>query len=74
MYNLNLAYHETLELHEMLNMKTVCLIKSKMLQGLVFDQELKALMEKDVQSNIGAINELKELYNNINSINGGELH
>ncbi|MDF2606137.1 MAG: putative spore coat protein [Bacillales bacterium] len=74
MYNLNLAKHEAMELHEMLNMKTVNLLKSKLMQGVVFDQELKALLEKDVQLTITHINELKELYHNINSQNGGELH
>lgn len=57
-----LAYHETVDLHEVLNFKTVCLMKSKMMQGLVLNQELSALMEKDVQYNIAAITELKELY------------
>lgn len=58
----SLAYHETMETHEVLNMKTVCLLKSKLMQGLCFDNDLKALMEKDVQQSIAAINELKEFY------------
>jgi similar to spore coat protein len=74
MYNLNLAHHESMELHEMLNMKTVNLLKSKLMQGVVFDQELKSLLEKDVQLTIAHVNELKELYKNINSQNGGEPH
>jgi similar to spore coat protein len=57
-----LALHETVDTHEILNFKTVCLIKSKMMQGLVFNQELRALMEKDVQQNIAAITELQEFY------------
>jgi similar to spore coat protein len=56
-----LALHETMEIHELLNLKTACLMKSKMLQGLVFDQELKALMEKDVQQSITAANVLQGL-------------
>jgi similar to spore coat protein len=56
-----LALHETMEIHELLNLKTACLMKSKMLQGLVFDQELKALMEKDVQQSITATNMLQGL-------------
>jgi len=36
--------------------------KSKMMQGLVFDQELKALMEKDVQQSIKAVTDLRNLY------------
>jgi similar to spore coat protein len=58
----SLAYHETMETHEVLNMKTVCLLKSKLMQGLCFDNDLKALMEKNVQQSIAAINELKEFY------------
>jgi similar to spore coat protein len=58
----NLALHETMETHEMLNFKTVCLLKSKLMQGICFDNELKALMEKDVQQSIKDINELIGFY------------
>ncbi|UNJ81338.1 spore coat protein [Metabacillus dongyingensis] len=58
----SLAYHETMETHEVLNLQTVCLLKSKLMQGLCFDKDLKALMEKNVQQSIAAINELKEFY------------
>ncbi|MEH7884734.1 spore coat protein [Bacillus sp. JJ1609] len=58
----SLAYHETMETHEVLNLKTVSLLKSKLMQGLCFDNDLKALMEKNVQQSIAAINELKEFY------------
>jgi similar to spore coat protein len=57
-----LALHETLETHEILNFKTVCLLKSKLMQGICFDNELKALMEKDVQQSIKDINELLGYY------------
>ena len=50
MFEKKLALHETLEFHEVINFKTVCLLKSKMMQGIVFDQDLKALMEKDVKT------------------------
>lgn len=46
----------------MLNFKTICLLKSKMMSGLVFDQDLKALMEKDVQQAEAAVQEMKALY------------
>lgn len=58
----SLAYHETMETHEVLNLNTVGLLKSKLMQGLCFDNDLKALMEKNVQQSIAAINELKEFY------------
>lgn len=57
-----LAFHETMDTHEMLNFKTVCLMKSKLMQGICFDNDLKALMEKDVKQSVKAIQELKELY------------
>jgi similar to spore coat protein len=57
-----LAPHESMEIHEMLNFKTICLTKSKMMQGLVFDKDLKALMQKDVQQSIQAMNQLQSLY------------
>lgn len=56
-----LALHETMEIHEMLNFKTICITQSKMLQGIVFDQELKKLMEEDVQQSIKAVNNLQGL-------------
>jgi similar to spore coat protein len=57
-----LAFHETMETHEVLNFKTICLMRSKLMQGICFDNDLKALMEKDVQQSITAINELKVFY------------
>lgn len=57
-----LAPHESLDLHEVLNFKTLCATKSKLMQGIVFDQELKALMQKDVEQSTQAITELKVVY------------
>ncbi|MBK1811133.1 spore coat protein [Clostridium sp. YIM B02505] len=52
---------ETMQLHELLNFKTICMTTSKMMEGVVFDQELKALLEKDVRLSISAINDLQVL-------------
>jgi len=57
-----LAAHESMEIHELLNLKTLCLAKSKLMQGLVFDQELRALMQKDVEQSAKAIADLQALY------------
>ncbi|QDY86366.1 spore gernimation protein GerQ [Paenibacillus polymyxa] len=57
-----LAPHESMELHEALNFKTLCLAKSKLMQGLVFDQELKALMQKDVIQSTQQLAELQAIY------------
>ncbi|OMP66140.1 spore coat protein [Domibacillus epiphyticus] len=58
----SLGFHETMELHEMVNFKTNCLLKSKLMQGVCFDVDLKALMEKDVTLSIHQLNELQSLY------------
>ncbi|KGK87432.1 spore coat protein [Desulfosporosinus sp. HMP52] len=61
MPQLNSTLHETMELHELLNFKTICMTTSKMAQGVVFDQDLKALLEKDVQQSRQAITVLQGL-------------
>lgn len=60
-----LAPHESMELHEILNFKTLCLAQSKLMQGLVFDQDLRALMQKDVEQSIRALQELAGLYQQV---------
>lgn len=57
----NLTLHETMEIHELLNFKTIGMTTSKMIQGLVFDQDLKALLEKDVQQSMQAVDVLQRL-------------
>ncbi|OZT11357.1 spore gernimation protein GerQ [Priestia aryabhattai] len=57
-----LANHESLDLHEVINFKTLCLAKSKLMQGLVFDDDLRALMKKDVEQSIKALEELQVVY------------
>lgn len=61
MAKLNLTLHETMEIHELLNFKTICITKSKMMEGLVFDQNLKSLLEKDVKQSVKAITALQGL-------------
>lgn len=57
-----LADHESLDLHEVINFKTLCLAKSKLMQGLIFDDDLRALMKKDVEQSIQALGELQAVY------------
>ncbi|AUZ27219.1 spore gernimation protein GerQ [Bacillus subtilis] len=57
-----LAAHEALDLHEIVNFKTLCIAKSKLMQGLVFDQDLKDLMQKDVQQSIQDLTDLQAFY------------
>jgi similar to spore coat protein len=56
-----LAPIETMQIHEMLNLKTVTMSSSKMMEGVVFDQDLKALLEQDVQQSIVSIQNLQRL-------------
>lgn len=56
-----IGVHETAEVHEILNFKTICMTKSKLIQGLVFDSDLKALLEQDVQQSMRAIADLQNL-------------
>lgn len=56
-----LGLNETMQVHEILNLKTICMTTAKMMEGVVFDQELKALLEKDVQQSIIAVRGLQEL-------------
>lgn len=57
-----LAAHESMEMHEAVNVATLNLAKSKLMQGLVFDQELKALMERDVERSLQALADLQAVY------------
>ncbi|MDP4109947.1 MAG: spore coat protein [Bacillota bacterium] len=56
-----LSPNESLKLHEMLNFKTVCMTSSKLMEGVVFDQELKTLLERDVQQSVLAVNDLQNM-------------
>ncbi|MDF2513676.1 MAG: hypothetical protein K0S04_3542 [Herbinix sp.] len=57
----NLSPNELMQIHEMLNLKTVCAATSKMMEGVVFDQDLKALLEKDAKQSIQDLQTLQGL-------------
>lgn len=44
-----LAMHETLELHELMNLKLVCAAKSSTFATIVTDPQLRNLLQQDVQ-------------------------
>jgi similar to spore coat protein len=56
-----LAPHETLELHEIMMFKNVCLTKSKTMQALVQDEDLKTILQADVKNSAKDIQELQGL-------------
>jgi similar to spore coat protein len=60
-----LATHETLDMRELLTFKTICLTKSKTMQALVSDPELKLLLKQDVKQSTGAIQDLKSILSKV---------
>jgi similar to spore coat protein len=57
----HLGAHEMMEVHELLNFKTICTAKAKAMDGLVTDKELKALMQQDLQQSMQAMDDLQAL-------------
>ncbi|MEK3710026.1 DUF892 family protein [Bacillus sp. FSL K6-1005] len=57
----NYGLHETLELHELLTFKHLCLTKSSTMTGLVQDEELKSILEQDAQKTKQQVARLQEL-------------
>lgn len=55
-----LAMHEKLEVHEVLTFKTACVAKNKVFSGLVKDEELKAILEEDLELSKKAIKDLRK--------------
>jgi similar to spore coat protein len=56
----NLGVHESLELHELVTFKSLCLTKVSIMQGLVTDPKLKEIMQQDVGMTSQHIEELKD--------------
>ncbi|MGE1164424.1 hypothetical protein ABES08_11640 [Peribacillus simplex] len=56
-----LGLHETLELHEILNFKSLCLSKSSIMNGLVRDTELKNILLQDISSGREQIQRLQDI-------------
>lgn len=56
-----IAPHETMQLHELLNFKNLCLTKSVTMSPLVSDKELKYILQNDVSSSKQHIKELSGL-------------
>jgi similar to spore coat protein len=54
-----MGVHETLEVHELLTFKNLCLTKSTAMSGLAQDQELKDILSQTVTNDKQAIQELQ---------------
>lgn len=57
----SLAPHETLDMHELLTSKTICLIEAKARLQLVQDPALKTLIEQDIQQTTNAIKQMQTI-------------
>ena len=57
----NLALHETLEIHELLTFKNLCLTKSSTMIGLVGCEELKAILAMNVTKGKQHVQQLQTL-------------
>jgi similar to spore coat protein len=56
-----LAMHETLDLHEILSFKNVCVTKAASMQGMVTCPQLKSFLSQDVQKGQQMIREIQGL-------------
>ncbi|QGU96019.1 hypothetical protein GOM49_13785 [Clostridium bovifaecis] len=61
MQSQGIAPHESIELHELLTFKNLCLTKSITMSPLLSDKELKSILQQDVTTTKRHIEELKEL-------------
>lgn len=55
-----MGLHETLEVHELLVFKNLCLTKSVAMSGLVQDPVLKSILTNDVKSGTKFVQRLQE--------------
>lgn len=63
MINPTYAMHELLEAHEIAAFKTVCMTKSKTMQALVTDPELKLILQQDAAMSSDQLAELAAVLN-----------
>ncbi|WML59352.1 hypothetical protein [Neobacillus sp. PS2-9] len=59
-----LGLHETLEVHELLTFKNLCLTKATTMSALAQDEELRAILSADVTSGTGHIQQLQQFLTN----------
>lgn len=59
-----LAPHEMLELHEIINSEITCTKKLQASLGMVMDKDLKSFMERSIQLKKDTLNNYRDFYNN----------
>lgn len=57
--------HESLELHEIATFKTVCMTKSKTMQALISDEDLKQIIQQDIELSTRQLQEINGLLSNM---------
>ncbi|KKK37116.1 hypothetical protein WQ57_15420 [Mesobacillus campisalis] len=55
-----MGYHETLDLHEIMMFKNLCLTKSSSMNALVQDEELGRILSRDIDKTSKQINRLQQ--------------
>lgn len=60
MSHLEIAPHEAFEIHELLQLKNICALKSSGLTGNVADPKLRVILETDLENSQQQIKELRE--------------
>lgn len=59
-----LGLHETLEVHELLTFKSLCLTKATTMSALAQDEELRALLANDADMGMRHIQQLQKFLTN----------
>jgi similar to spore coat protein len=59
-----LGLHETLDLHELLSFKNLCLTKATTMSVLAQDEELRAILSADVTTGIQHVQQLQQFLTN----------
>jgi similar to spore coat protein len=59
-----LGLHETLDLHELLTFKNLCLTKAATMSALAVDEELKTILINDANTGLEHIEQLRRFITN----------
>ncbi|GHI01549.1 hypothetical protein [Neobacillus kokaensis] len=60
----HLALHETLDLHELLAFKNLCLTKTTTMSKLAQDEELRTMLEADTAAGMQHIQQIQQFLTN----------
>jgi similar to spore coat protein len=60
----NLALHETLDLHELIVFKNLCITKATTMSALAVDEELSSILIEDIKTGAMHIQQLQQFLTN----------